>query len=177
MAKWFPVLDLIGDIVFKPGLVPLPVVGQLQEGWSPSLTADESKPPAPDYDNGDDKAAAKRTIRNLGLLTVAVLAAPALYIAYTGQKRGKNAKQGIEGDKAFLALEGASNRAVSLASALAPVAAFPASYIGVQLLEDAGYIRKGTGDAVQTIMTGAVIGPAIGNIIGSVVGPFVGKAK
>ena len=128
-------------------------------------------PPTPPTDQsgqGDDKAVAPGFLSLCMALGIAATAAPVVYIAYKGRKRGKKARTANEAT--YLALEGASNRATSLLAGLAPAFAVPIAYIGVQELENKGIITKDLGNAVQGLMTAGVVAPAIGNIIGSVVG-------
>ena len=90
-----------------------------------------------------------------------VALAPFVYRAYSRPRRGKRAKQAQE---LALAVDDASNRAVTLLAALLPAVGLPIAYLGVQELEARGVISKGLGDSVQTLIAAGAVAPAIGGV-------------
>ena len=135
--------------------------------WENTYGGGSATPPVDQSGQNDTKAVKPGFLSICMALGIAATAAPVIYIAYKGRKRGKKGKAN---EATYLALEGASNRATSLLAGLAPAFAVPIAYIGVQELENKGIITKDLGNAVQGLMTAGVVAPAIGNIIGSVVG-------
>ena len=131
-------------------------------------------PPSDTSGQGDSKAVIPGFLALCAAIGVTATAAPAIYIALKGRKRGKKGKAN---EATYLALEGASNRVTSLLAGLAPAFAMPIAYIGVQELENKGIITKDLGNAVQSLMVAGVVAPAIGNVIGSVVGSLAKGGK
>ena len=110
----------------------------------------------------------------IGAIGLGLAAAPVLY-AYSKRKgKGKKARSDLGDDYTFLALEGASNRSVSLVAAVAPAFALPIAYLGIEDLEQRGIIGGEIGDRVQALIAAGAVAPAIGSVIGSVLGG-VGK--
>ncbi len=93
-----------------------------------------------------------------------IVAAPLIYRAAVGRKKGKKGKVNAEMAKDF---DDASNRAVALLSVLGPAFAFPTAYITVQGLENRGIITKKLGNDVQMLLTAAAAGPAISGFSGA----------
>ena len=92
-----------------------------------------------------------------------IVAAPALYAAYTARRKGKRKKRD---DRILTELNDSSNRAVGLLASIGPAIGFPMAYMTVQCLETRGVISKGLGNTVQTLMAGAVVGQAASSITG-----------
>ena len=115
-----------------------------------------------------DKSKAKMFLLAEFAGIAAIAAAPVLYRAYKGQKGLKNAKKQAQADKIASSLDASSERMLGLLGKLGPYAAIPAAYITVQALEDAEYITRGVGNAVQTIMAGSVGTDLLGNIVRAV---------
>jgi hypothetical protein len=155
------------NLLFSPfGLVE-EVIGE--PVLTPSMPAESPSTPE---EISDSKARATRFLLAEGAILAGAVALPAAYIAYKGQKKGKKAKRAAKDDKMLLAMNDASNRAVSLLAAIGPAVLLPVSYITVQKLEDAGVITKGLGDATQTLMTVAAAGQVasgIGSIVKAVI--------
>ena len=110
----------------------------------------------------------------IGAIGLGLAAAPVIYALSKGRKRGKKGRMDLGDDYAFLALEGASNRSVSLLAAVAPAFALPIAYLGIEDLEQRGIIGGEIGDRVQALIAAGAVAPAIGSVIGSVLGG-VGK--
>ena len=110
----------------------------------------------------------------IGAIGLGLAAAPVLYTLSKSRKRGKKARTDLGDDYTFLALEGASNRSVSLLAAVAPAFALPIAYLGIEDLEQRGIIGGEIGDRVQALIAAGAVAPAIGSVIGSVLGG-VGK--
>jgi hypothetical protein len=118
----------------------------------------------PAYDNGttpEQQAAAKRFLAIEGLV-LGVAAAPALYAFTLRRKRKLKAGEERLGVALENAATGVSAPVVTALASPAIAAAF--AYLTVQKLEDAGYIQKGLGDAIQTLMAVSAAGPAISGI-------------
>jgi len=92
-----------------------------------------------------------------------IVAAPALYAAYTARRKGKRKKRD---EKILVELNDASNRSVALLASIGPAIGFPIAYMTIQGLEARGVISKGLGNTVQTLMAGAVVGQAASSITG-----------
>ena len=90
-----------------------------------------------------------------------VALAPFVYRAYSRPRRGKRSK---DHDRMALAVDDASNRAVTLLAALLPAVGLPIAYLGIQELETRGVISKGLGDSVQGLIAAGAVAPAIGGI-------------
>jgi hypothetical protein len=95
-------------------------------------------------------------------IPVAILGAPIAYKAITSGYKGKRAQKASEVGES---LENASTRAVTLASAYLPAFGLPVAYITVQAMEKKGYITKGLGDAVQSLIAAGAVAPAIGGVL------------
>jgi type II secretory pathway pseudopilin PulG len=116
----------------------------------------------PSIQNPEPKTVMNPAWYYVGVGLVALLGAGAMYRLATAPRKGKKASKRDE-DLA-MALDATSANATRVIAALAPVAAFPAAYIGVQMMEDHGMITKGLGNAAQTLMTGQVAGGLLGTI-------------
>ena len=166
MSYWLDLLWFSPMAYLTGGTTP-PILSWENTYGSLQQTGGPVEPPIDQSGQGETKAVRPGFLTLCMALGVAATAAPVVYIAYKGRKRGKKGKAN---EATYLALEGASNRATSLLAGLAPAFAVPIAYIGVQELENKGIITKDLGNAVQGLMTAGVVAPAIGNIIGSVVG-------
>ena len=130
-------------------------------------------PVVDDSDAPEDIARAKRFLAVEAALLGGIVAAPAAYVAYTSSKKRKSAKKRKGEERVLSELSDASTRATSLLSAFGPAFAIPATYITVQGLENAKYISKGLGDAVQTMLTASAAAGLVGGIAGMM--PFLKK--
>lgn len=86
-----------------------------------------------------------------------MIAAPVIYRAYAGSKKGKRARMN---EDMAIALDNASARSVALLASIGPAIGFPMAYMSVQCLEDRGVITKGLGNTVQSLMAVAAAGQA-----------------
>jgi len=108
----------------------------------------------------------------------AITAAPALYalsLRKGRRKRKLTEKEILLGET----LENASKTTSSvLVTALAsPAIATAAGYILIQKLEDARLIRKGLGDAAQTLLAAQAAGPMIGGLFQGIGSAFGGMRR
>jgi len=159
MTNWFNVLLNPWGII-EEGL-------GVDFGTGPPPVTDDSEAPV-------DIARAKRFLLAEAALLGGIVAAPAAYVAYTGYKKRKSAKKRKQEDKVLTELSHASTRATTLLSAFGPAFAIPATYITVQGLENAKYISKGLGDAVQTLLTMSAAAGLVGGVAGMAL-PFLKK--
>jgi len=111
----------------------------------------------------DDKIIHKDFLFWEAAILGSIVAAPALYAAYTAPRKGKRKKRD---DRILTELNDSSNRAVGLLASIGPAIGFPMAYMSIQGLEARGVISKGLGNTIQTLMAGAVVGQAASSITG-----------
>lgn len=150
------------DIILKPDE---PTVGdELIQDVKDTLGVDDSARAKKAQDILD----AKKFLAAEAVILGIVIGAPigyAAYSAFSSPPRKKRTKAQIARDeRMFEAFSNASTRASSVLASFGPSFAIPATYITVQKLEDAEYITKGLGDAVQTILTTAAAAGLVGSI-------------
>ena len=98
-----------------------------------------------------------------------LLAAGPLYRMSAPQKASRKAAKGFKYDeKVGDSLDAMSANAVRLMASVGPAIGLPASYIGVQMMEDHDMITKGLGDAVQTLITTAAAG-GVANLVAKLI--------
>ena len=130
--------------------------GMLQDFYESYVPVDErDKTPA------DVKSARNFLFAELAILT-GLVAAPAVYMAASGKRRGK--KRTKREERMVGELSNSSTRAAAELSAFGPAFAIPATYITIQKLEDAGYITKGLGDGVQALLAASATAGLVGGI-------------
>jgi len=176
MSDWFsdwwsflttPGSKIVGDLVKDAGPYdPLPS----QPGESTPWYAPANKGDAPDTTG--DVVAAKKFLMIEAAILGGIVAAPFVYRAALGSRKGKRAKAD---DKLLAELDMSSNRATTLLAALGPAVVFPLTYITVQKMEGAQIISKGLGDAVQSLMTAMAVAPVAGAAVNLVSKAIPGK--
>lgn len=117
--------------------------------------------------SNDEVPAAKRNHVLFGTAAVigGVAAAPVLYKAATASYKGKKKKRA---EYIGMELNASADRAAMMIKAIAPVFAFPIAYIGVEELENTGYISGPLGDRVQTLLSVQAGSGILSDIIGAV---------
>lgn len=135
---------------------------------------DEHESPAPGTDSMENVIKSRNQLAVLLAGGAAVVALPALYVAYKGRKKGKKRKWTDEQLMMGTSLENASQSATGLLMTMmaAPAISTAVAYIIVQKLEDARIISRGLGNATQGLLTVAAAGPAIQGIGGIVRSAF-----
>lgn len=128
--------------------------------------------------NGDgppsDTWKAKKFLMGEALVLGACVGAPAMYAAYAAGPGRKGKKRRAQEDKVLQELSHASTRMSNLMSSWGAAFAVPASYITVQQLEDAQYITRDLGNAVQTLLT-ASAAAGLASSMTSIALPFLKK--
>jgi heme/copper-type cytochrome/quinol oxidase subunit 2 len=137
-------------------------------------------PPAPEpgTDSPENEAVARKQLAVVGVAALALVSAPALYIAYKASSKGKKRKMNEKELMYGQTLENASTQAtgVLMTALAAPALSTAAAYILVQKLEDAKFITRGLGNATQGLLTVAAAGPALQGI-GAIAGSAFKRGK
>ena len=139
--------------------------------WTPLGVFDVTiKDPVDDGSTPEDVASARKFLLAEAALLGGVVAAPAMYALYRAASKPAKGKKRAAADTMSLELSHASTRATTLLSAFGPAFAIPATYITVQGLENAKYITKGLGDAVQALLTASAAAGLVGGVAGVITG-------
>lgn len=148
----------------------------LGPGWVAANIAYDRTIAAPvdDSDDPQDVYRAKKFLAAEAMILGSVVAAPAIYKLATGSKKRKSARTKKREEAIATELSHASTRASTMLAAFGPAFAIPATYITVQGLENAKYISKGLGDAVQGLLTASAAAGLVGGAVGAAL-PFLKK--